>query len=48
MGLLKELQSGRLDMEGSDHAPHCAREKTGFCPQALPGGPMVQHGLYLM
>jgi dihydroorotase len=48
MGLLKELLSGRLDMVASDQAPHCTREKTGFYPQALPGGPMVQHSLYLM
>jgi len=47
-GLLSELLSGRLDMVASDHAPHCAREKTGLYHQALPGGPMLQHSLYLM
>jgi dihydroorotase len=47
-GLLKELLSGRLDMVASDHAPHSAREKKGLYHQALPGGPMLQHSLYLM
>jgi len=47
-GLLTALLESRIDSVASDHAPHAAKEKTGSYKKALPGGPMVQHTLYLM
>lgn len=47
-GLLTALLERRIDSVSSDHAPHTAKEKTGSYKKALPGGPMVQHTLYLM
>lgn len=46
--LLAALQSGKLDVVATDHAPHLLNEKQGNIFQAASGGPLVQHSLQVM
>ena len=46
--LLKALNDGRIDVVGTDHAPHLLSEKKGGCVQAVSGMPMVQFSLVSM
>lgn len=47
-GLFNGLQSGKVDIIATDHAPHTLVEKSGKYAQALSGGPLVQHALPAM
>ncbi len=42
------LQSGRVDIAATDHAPHSFEEKSRSYLEAPSGGPMVQHSLVAM
>jgi dihydroorotase len=46
--LRKALIEGKIDVVGTDHAPHTPAEKQGSCLKAASGGPMVQHALVAM
>lgn len=46
--LLNALISNRLDVVGTDHAPHTLAEKTETYFKAPSGAPMVQHSLVAM
>lgn len=46
--LLRALNSNRLDIIATDHAPHLPEEKNGVYTKAASGGPMVQHSLPVM
>ena len=46
--LWKGLHDGRLDILGSDHAPHSVEEKQLPYYAAPSGAPMVQHSLYAL
>ena len=43
--LRRALTDGRIDVVGTDHAPHLLREKEGGCVKAASGMPMVQFSL---
>lgn len=42
------VNSGKIDIVATDHAPHLLSEKEGDCSKAASGGPMVQHSLVVM
>lgn len=46
--LRKALTDGRIDVVGTDHAPHLLGEKQGGCLKAVSGMPMVQFSLVTM
>ena len=48
IALVGALNSGKIDVVATDHAPHLLREKEGSCLKAASGGPLVQHSLVAM
>ncbi|MDH6313714.1 dihydroorotase [Parabacteroides sp. PFB2-10] len=46
--LRQAINSGKLDIVATDHAPHLPTEKEGSCLKAASGGPLVQHSLVTM
>lgn len=46
--LRQALTSGKIDVIGTDHAPHLLSEKEGGCLKAASGMPMVQFSLVAM
>lgn len=46
--LRQALTDGRIDVVGTDHAPHLLSEKNGGCVKAVSGMPMVQFSLSCM
>lgn len=46
--LRRALTDGRIDVVGTDHAPHLLCEKTGGCVKAVSGMPMIQFSLVSM
>lgn len=46
--LRNALTDGRIDVIGTDHAPHLLSEKEGGCLKAVSGMPMVQFSLVTM
>lgn len=42
------VQSGKIDVLATDHAPHLLSEKEGNCLTAASGGPLTQHALIAM
>ncbi|MDR1981760.1 MAG: dihydroorotase [Tannerellaceae bacterium] len=48
MALRDAVNSNRVDIVATDHAPHLQREKEGNCLTAASGGPLVQHALVAM
>lgn len=42
------VNSGKIDIVATDHAPHLPAEKEGNCLTAASGGPFVQHSLVTM
>ena len=46
--LLEAVNSHRLDVVATDHAPHLLSEKEGSCLKAASGGPLVQFSLQTM
>lgn len=46
--LRQALREGRVDLIGTDHAPHLLEEKEGGCISAASGMPMVQFSLPVM
>lgn len=48
LALIEALNSDKIDVVATDHAPHLLREKEGSCLKAASGGPLVQHSLVSM
>jgi len=48
MALIDAVNSNKIDVIATDHAPHLLSEKEGSCLTAASGGPMVQHSLVAM
>lgn len=46
--LIEAVNSNKIDIIATDHAPHLLSEKQGSCLKAASGGPMVQHSLVAM
>ena len=46
--LQKALHENRIDLIGTDHAPHLLSEKKGGCLKAVSGMPMIQFSLVTM
>ena len=46
--LRQALTDGRIDVVGTDHAPHLLKEKKGGCIKAVSGMPMLQFSLVAM
>lgn len=46
--LIDAVNSGKIDVVATDHAPHLLSEKNGSCLTAASGGPLVQHSLPAM
>lgn len=46
--LRNAVNSDKLDIIATDHAPHLPVEKEGSCLKAASGGPLVQHSLVAM
>ena len=46
--LIDAVNSNRIDVVATDHAPHTPEEKEGSCYKAASGGPLVQHSLSAM
>lgn len=46
--LRQALTDGRIDIIGTDHAPHLLKEKHGGCAKAVSGMPMIQFSLVSM
>jgi len=46
--LIKALNSNKIDVVGTDHAPHLWAEKEGGALKGYGGGPLVQHSLVAM
>lgn len=46
--LVEALSNGKIDVVGTDHAPHLLSEKEGSYWQAVSGTPQIQHSLVLM
>lgn len=46
--LIEAVNSNKIDVIATDHAPHLLSEKEGSCLKAASGGPMVQHALVAM
>jgi len=48
LALIEAVNSNKIDVIATDHAPHLLSEKEGSCLTAASGGPMVQHSLVAM
>ncbi|MGL4412243.1 MAG: dihydroorotase [Bacteroidales bacterium] len=48
LALIDAINSGKIDVVATDHAPHLLSEKEGSCLTAMSGGPLVQHSLVAM
>lgn len=48
LALIDALNSNKIDVVATDHAPHLLSEKEGSCLKAASGGPLVQHALPAM
>ncbi len=48
MALIDAVNSNKIDIIATDHAPHLWSEKLGSCLNAASGGPLVQHSLVAM
>lgn len=48
LALIEALNSNKIDVIATDHAPHLLSEKEGSCLTAASGGPLVQHSLVAM
>ena len=46
--LINAVNSNKIDVVATDHAPHLLSEKEGSCLKAASGGPLVQHSLVAM
>jgi dihydroorotase len=46
--LIDAVNSNKIDVVATDHAPHLLSEKEGSCLKAASGGPLVQHSLVAM
>ena len=46
--LIEAVNSNKIDVIATDHAPHLWSEKEGSCLKAASGGPLVQHSLVAM
>jgi len=46
--LIDAVNSNKIDVIATDHAPHLLSEKEGSCLTAASGGPLVQHSLVAM
>ena len=46
--LRKAITNGKVDVVGTDHAPHLLNEKQGGCIKAVSGMPMIQFSLVSM
>lgn len=46
--LIEAVNSNKIDVIATDHAPHLLSEKEGSCLKAASGGPLVQHSLVAM
>ena len=46
--LINAVNSNKIDVIATDHAPHLLSEKEGSCLKAASGGPLVQHSLVAM
>ena len=46
--LVDAVNSNKIDVIATDHAPHLLSEKEGSCLKAASGGPLVQHSLVAM
>lgn len=46
--LIEAVNSNKIDIIATDHAPHLLSEKQGSCLKAASGGPLVQHSLVAM
>ena len=48
VALINAVNSNKIDVIATDHAPHLLSEKEGTCLTAASGGPLVQHSLVAM
>ena len=48
LALIDAVNSDKIDVIATDHAPHLLSEKEGSCLTAASGGPLVQHSLVAM
>ncbi len=48
LALIDAVNSNKIDVIATDHAPHLLTEKAGSCLKAASGGPLVQHSLVAM
>ena len=48
LALIEAVNSNKIDVIATDHAPHLLSEKSGSCLTAASGGPLVQHSLVAM
>jgi len=48
LALIEAVNSNKIDVIATDHAPHLLSEKEGSCLKAASGGPLVQHALVAM
>ena len=48
LALIDAVNTNKIDVIATDHAPHLLSEKDGSCLKAASGGPMVQHSLVAM
>ena len=48
LALIDAVNSNKIDVIATDHAPHLWSEKEGSCLKAASGGPLVQHSLVAM
>jgi len=48
LALIEAVNSNKIDVIATDHAPHLWSEKEGSCLTAASGGPLVQHSLVAM
>lgn len=46
--LINALNTNKIDIVATDHAPHLPSEKEGNCLKAASGGPLVQHSVVAM
>jgi len=48
LALIEAVNSNKIDVIATDHAPHLLSEKEGSCLKAASGGPLIQHSLVAM
>jgi dihydroorotase len=48
LALIDAVNTNKIDVIATDHAPHLLSEKEGSCLKAASGGPLVQHSLVAM